>query len=134
MQRRASKPFYIKSANRKSANFWPHSCIANPQISKFCQSANQNICKFLQNTVQLCVKTVLKVDFLHDFKLKESFICIFVRRKGMYLRTCGSCKSQKQLGPQSQICKVSHLRMGRKSNKLFKCAGLKFLLSILSHF
>ncbi len=29
-----------KSTNRKSANSWAHSAIANPQISQVCQSAD----------------------------------------------------------------------------------------------
>jgi hypothetical protein len=59
-----------------AAYSWATSAIANPQISWKCQSANRNsasfminpqICKLLQNTAQLCLKTVLKVAFLKLF-------------------------------------------------------------------
>ncbi len=52
---------------------------------------------FLQNTTQLCLKIVQEVAFLLDFLLCTNLIralyAIFVRRKSMYLRTCGSFQS-----------------------------------------
>jgi hypothetical protein len=43
--------------------------ITNPQIF----IVNPQIRKFLQNTAQLCIKTVLKVVFLLDFLLYTNF-------------------------------------------------------------
>jgi hypothetical protein len=61
------KTFYFKSANRKIANAWVHSAIANTQISKACESAilksanfyfSPQIRKFIQHTAQLYFQTV----------------------------------------------------------------------------
>ncbi len=48
IQRWACKLFF-KSANRKSAYFWSHSAIANPQIFQECQSANCKSAIFMEN-------------------------------------------------------------------------------------
>ncbi len=63
--------FFFQSANRKSANCWARSVIANPQISLVCQSANPQI--FLINplianpriSTKHCLATVLKVVFVN---------------------------------------------------------------------
>ncbi len=56
--------------------------IANPQIFMiYLQIANR---KFLKNTAQLCLKTVLKVIFLKNFVLctqNESIICYICEEK-----------------------------------------------------
>jgi hypothetical protein len=78
---------------------------------------NHKIRKFLPNTAQLCLKaleTVLKVVFVHNFFyyvqiLIGAVYAIFVRRKGMFLRTCGSFKSASHLS--LQICGVAIFRI-----------------------
>ncbi len=77
--------------------------------------------RFLQNTAQLCLKAVLKFVFLSDFLLCATLIgalyAIFVRRTGMYLRTCRSFKSANRKEywvRKSQIRKRSDLRKVRK--------------------
>ncbi len=60
------------------ANFWAHSAVTNLQNSKVCQSANHKFAnfydrKFLQNTANLCLRTVLKVVFLNDLILWINF-------------------------------------------------------------
>jgi hypothetical protein len=82
------------TANCKSANSWALSAIANPQILsvpvlqilKFLLIIlKSQIYKFLQNTAQLCLKTVLKVVFSLNFYYVQLLIralyAIFVSRK-----------------------------------------------------
>jgi hypothetical protein len=67
----------------------------NLQISKVCQSVNRKsaiflwlICKFLKNTAQLYLRTVLKVLFVNYFYVQfwiRAFYAMFVRRKSMYV-------------------------------------------------
>jgi hypothetical protein len=55
----------------------------------------------------------------------------------MFLRTCGSFKSahhKKDWVRKSQLCKESHLRKVRKSNKLFMSANLRNLFADLPPF
>jgi hypothetical protein len=55
----------------------------------------------------------------------RSLYAIIVKQKNMYWRTCGSLKSanhKKDWLRKSQIREVSHERMARKFNKLFKSA------------
>ncbi len=70
-----NQTWFFNSAYPKSANSWAQFThnVANPQISKGCQSANlksanfhvnPQIPKFLQNTAQPCLKTVV---FKNDF-------------------------------------------------------------------
>jgi hypothetical protein len=103
---------------------------ANSQIRKF----SLLIRKFPQNTAQQCLKTVLKIVFLFNFYYVQILIrvlyAIFVKRKSLYLRTCGSFQFliTKKTGPQirkmshflRKVSKMSHLRKVRKSNQLFK--------------
>ncbi len=79
---------FVKCASPQIANMQVF--VINPQIST--------------NTAQLCLNTVLKDGFKTMFKfvliwLRELY-AIFVRRKSMYLRTCGRFKSAKSLVPQ----------------------------------
>ncbi len=80
--------FFLKSANRKSANCWIHSAIANQQVS-------------------LCFKAVLKVIFVNGFLVQilvRSLCAIFMY--SMYI--CIICRLvevlssliTKRLGPQ----------------------------------
>ncbi len=103
---------------------------ATSQIRKF----SLLIRKFSQNTTQQCLKTVLKIVFLFNFYyvqiLIRLFYATFVKRKSLYLRTCGSFQFliTKKTGPQirkmshflRKVSKMSHLRKVRKSNQLFK--------------
>jgi hypothetical protein len=62
LQNTFRQTFLLKVANRKSSNFYMiYLQIANPQIFMiYLQIANH---KFLKNTAQPCLKTVLKVIF-----------------------------------------------------------------------
>ncbi len=77
----------------------PQICITNPQI------VNSQV---LQNTVQLCLKTVLKVVFLLDFFYLYTHFnqsTIFVRRKLCRYCICGLVSSKYEyLGfPENRI-------------------------------
>ncbi len=80
--------------------------------------------KFLLNTAQLCLKIVLNVVFLCEFLLwtnfNWSFICYICKEKSYVFADLRKFQVRK-----SQICKGSHLRKVRKSNKLCKSANLR---------
>ena len=99
--------------------------IPQVQIRKLLRYANSQIRKFSQNTAQQCLKTVLKIVFLFNFYYVQILIrvlyAIFVKRKSLYLRTCGSFQFliTKKTGPQ--IRKMSHfLRKVRKLTNYLK--------------
>ncbi len=58
--------------------------------------------KFLQNTAQLCLKTVIKVAFLYDFYNVQIWIrAFYICKDTAYVfADLGSLKSQKRLGPE----------------------------------
>ncbi len=92
--------------------------VRKSQIRKFLRliPKSQNR-KYLQNTAQLCLAAALKVVFLHDFYCVQILIRAlydkFVRRKMMYLWTCGSFKSANH--------KKDWLAANRKSVKWHIC-------------
>ncbi len=96
---------------RKSAHF-----LGKPLCkSKICNflliSPQIAIRKFLQNTAQLCLKTVIQI-------LIRASDAIFVRRKSMFLRNCGSFISGnkiKRLGPKNRKSATCHI-FGRSAN------------------
>ncbi len=85
----ASKLFFVESTNRKSAHSWAHYAATNAQmpvcksqIRKFSWLIHKTqICKFLQNTAQLCLKTVLKFVFLFYVTLNLSIIYYICKEK-----------------------------------------------------
>ncbi len=121
-------------------NSWAHSTSANPQIAQLCQFANPQIfiikpqisTKYCTTMSQNSPKNRLFIQFLLRTNFNQSIICysIFVKRKSLYLRTCGSFQFliTKKTGPQirkmshfwQKVSKMSHLRKVRKSNQLFK--------------
>jgi hypothetical protein len=75
--------------------------IENPQF--FMIYSQSEILKFLQNSAQLCLKTVLKVAFLKRFlfcTLKESIICYVICKEKMYVFADLRPQITKRLGPQ----------------------------------
>jgi hypothetical protein len=119
------------------ANFLISPQIANLQIieliplSQICKFLwvirKSQICKFLQNNAQLCLKTVLKVVFLHHFLLctifNWRFICYIFKKEGYTFAEVLSPQITKNWVRKSQIRKGSQLRKVRKSNKF---ADLRF--------
>jgi hypothetical protein len=105
--------------------------IANPQILGLIPLSQMSESKFiiriylqiLHNSVSI---QSLKSSFSMILKMYkfEYFKCYIVRRKSKYLRTCGNFKSANHKEIRS-VNAVSHLRMVRKSNKLFKTANLR---------
>ncbi len=102
-----------KSVNRKSANSWAHSAIANPQnilgvpvrksqTRKFLWSiCKSQICKFLQNiAAQLCLKTVLKFVFLNDHKIELEHTGYMLYLWGEIVCICGHAEV---LSPQIRV-------------------------------
>ncbi len=74
--------FLLKSANRKSANSRAHSTIANLQIStKYHTTLPQNSPKsrFFKTILLFCI----------NLNYSRALYALFVRRKSMYMRTCG---------------------------------------------
>ncbi len=107
---------FLKSVNRKSANSRAHFAIAkSPNVlrvplRKFVWLIRKSqIRKFLQNTVQLCLKTVPKVVFLNDFYDGQIWICFIIKTKSIYLQICGSFKS------------ANHKKSGSKNRKSAQC-------------
>jgi hypothetical protein len=83
-----------ESSNRKSSVFIINQQIATPQVST-------------KNTAQLCLITVINFVFYSVFYIVQILIrllnALFVTRKSMYFRTCGTFKSanyKKDWGPQ----------------------------------
>jgi hypothetical protein len=77
--------------------------------------------KFLQNTSQICLKTILNVFFVKVFYVQiwlELICYIYKEKKYVFavLRKFLVRKSQKDWARKSQIRKVLHLRKVRKSN------------------
>jgi hypothetical protein len=62
--------FRLKSANRKSANSWSHSAIANPKLSEVCQSANRKRAHF--HDLSANRKTFNFYTILHNSVSKSS--------------------------------------------------------------
>jgi hypothetical protein len=87
------------------ANFWAHSLIANPQISRF---ASQQIRKFLHNTAHLS-KQSWKSSFDTIFSHVQNYCLIcYIYKEKKYAFT--SANHKQDWVCKSQIRKVSHLR------------------------
>ncbi len=78
-----------------------------------------------QNTAQLCLKTVLKVEFVNFLYCQiwiGALYAIFVRTKSMYLWACGSFRSanhKKKFGPANRKSSKSHI-CGRSEVRIFE--------------
>jgi hypothetical protein len=117
--------FFLKSANRRSANRKSASYFGVPvrksKIRKFLWFIlRSQTRKFLRNTAQLCLKIVIKVVFVKVFYVKiwiRALYAIFVRRNSMYLRTCGSFKfaNHKKIGFANRKSATFHI-CGRSAN------------------
>ncbi len=114
---------YHKSTNflvRKFANLYYLS--ANCKHPTFYKILPDSVSKqFLKSSLFL---------MFYNVQLIRSLGALFVRGKGMQLRTCGSVKSanHKKMGSaKAQICNLSHLRKVLKPNILFRSANLRIL-------
>ncbi len=114
---------FCKSVNflgmqvRKSQIFIIKPQIANPQIStKYCTALSQS-----------SPKSRLFIRFYCVQILSRALYSTFVRRKSMYLLTCGSFKSatHKKVRSANRKSAKSNLRKVRKSSKLFRSAKLR---------
>ncbi len=85
-QKTQIRKFWSSFRYRKSASFLYVRPSANPNRKFFMINSQITNLEFLQNIAQLCLKTVLKVVFLHDFLLctdfNWSFICYICKEKG----------------------------------------------------
>ncbi len=136
VRKRQLRKFLGSFRNRKSANVLGVPVRKSQIRNLLCFTYKSQICKFLQNTAQLCLNTIIKVVFLKDFCDMYTFELghYMLYLWGEIVCICGFVevlRSQitKDWSRNSQLREVPHLRKVRKSNKRFqvrKFADLRF--------